>query len=189
MNLGQTAPAAGQPVSSTLIHELIREVRANRPLPGPGVRVQRTPNGSHISAVAGSAKNGKSVKINGCFALRPKEKENPEDDDEYEYANPYYRVGGKTYKAGSGDAMPAGSINENTFVALRVDLTGSSPGAQLETYASFADLNEAENDLDFITIPLYKFGNKKEGDKIAPIECDFRIGVPAINSEFGEVTV
>lgn len=104
----------------------------------------------------------------GCF-----EPTFDEAEEEYTIANPYYRIGGKTYEAG----VDGSEIVDGAIMALKLDASGSAPNATLEAFADLGELQEAEADLRVLIIPLYIVSGGK-------ITCDFRKGAFAAMSEF-----
>lgn len=104
----------------------------------------------------------------GCF-----EPTFDETEEEYTVANPYYRVGGKTYEAG----VDGGSIEDGKIMALSIDATGAQPSAELVALDGIAALNNLEADLNYCVVPLYIVSGGK-------ITCDFRKGAIAVMSEF-----
>jgi len=93
------------------------------------------------------------------------------------FSNCYFRTGGKTYSG------PSSIQNATlpTIVALKIDITGSTPSATLVTYNSMGALQTDEANEDYYIHPLYKMSGTGE------VECDFRIGPTSGMGEFGGV--
>ena len=93
-------------------------------------------------------------------------------DNTYTVKNPYYNVGGKTYVA----AVSSVTI-ENGIMALSITLSSTFPTTALVIYQSVAELQNAQKTAGTYVLPLYKFADGN-------IECDFRLGPPAVAWEF-----
>ena len=186
------APSAGQPISASFFAELLREVRANRPLAGKNVRTTRTPNGTHINAVGGAAeKHSPAAKIPGRFEIlsimadeppesggggvSPAQSEEEEEEQTYTvtFANPYYDIGGKTYEMSSGseeEDVSLENIKGGSIIYIKISAEGSGTGAELGTVMSLRELQSIqESDMSHYTVPLYKI----QGGSVT---CDFRTG-------------
>lgn len=173
------APSAGQPISASFFAELLREVRANRPLAGKNVRTTRTPNGTHISAVGGAAEKHSAAKIPGRFEISITPDDPPEEgsDEEQTYTatfkNPYYDIGGKTYEMSSGseeEDVSLENIKGGSIIYIKISAEGSGTGAELGTVMSLRELQSIqESDMSHYTVPLYKI----QGGSVT---CDFRTG-------------
>ena len=192
-------PSADQPISATLIREIIRSIRAITPIQGKNVSLSYTPNGVVINAAGTSSTVVPSPSPNppSRFSIAEviKEYSEPEDEDEsptliklsLKLANLYYRVGGKSYSisvttAGNQDIVTVYDIDdtaapEKPIVALKVNLSGDAPSASLVAYKDLAALNAAEQNLNYYIQPLY-FVEAQSG----AISCDLRIGPPDINA-------
>lgn len=189
-------PSAAQPISATLIREIIRSIRAITPIQGKNVSLSYTPNGVVINAAGTSSTVVPSPSPNppsrfSIAAIIPEysTSENPEDTPtliklSLKLANLYYRVGGKSYAIIPDDVLDVVTVYniddedaEKPIVALKVNLSGDAPSASLVAYKDLAALNAAEQDLDFYIQPLY-FVEAQSG----AISCDLRIGPPDINA-------
>lgn len=93
--------------------------------------------------------------------------------------NSYFRCGGKTYE---GSAKSLEDVELPAVIALKVDITGSLPSDELESYASLSELQSEELDGDYYIVPLYVF------DATGSLVCDFRIGPDASMFEFSNPT-
>lgn len=183
-----TPPSAGQPISASFFAELLREVRANRPLPGKNTRTERTPNGTHISAVGGQAAPAAPVKkIPGRFEITLTADEMPEESEPEErtytatFANPYYDIGGKTYEmpvdeSADPPAVTLGLIKDGDIIVMKVK-AGESRSEELVTVSSLSALQQLQEDVAYYSIPLYKI----EGGSAV---CDFRTGPISGMGEF-----
>ena len=187
MRLGLTSPASGQPVSATLIHEMMREIKANRPLPGKNTRTNRTPNGTHIEAIAGGGKSAPAAKVPGRFeiALKAEQPEEGHEEDPQKYsatfANPYYDVGGKTYEMPADEtidppAVTLVGIEDGSIIVLKVSAK-ETPTAELAFVLSLQELQQQQENTDHYTMPIYKI----QGGKVV---CDFRTGPISGMGEF-----
>ena len=107
----------------------------------------------------------------GCFNLEYDETLN-DGGGGYAVSNPYYRIGGKTYEC--TDDFPDVSTG---IVALKIDVTGSSPSATYEQYSTLAALQGDEADTNYFISPLYTFDDGE-------ITCDWRKGAPSAMFEF-----
>lgn len=93
-------------------------------------------------------------------------------DNTYTVKNPYYNVGGKTYVA------PVSSVTiKDGIMALIIHLSPTFPSTVLVIYQSVAELQNAQKTAGTYILPLYKFADGN-------IECDFRLGPPAVAWEF-----
>lgn len=104
--------------------------------------------------------------IPGCFDLESL------GDNTYTVKNPYYNVGGKTYMA----AVSSVTIKDG-IMALNISLSSAFPSTALVIYQSVAELQNAQKHAGTYILPLYKFADGN-------IECDFRLGPPAVAWEF-----
>lgn len=93
------------------------------------------------------------------------------------FANQYYDIGGKTYRSNLSPIQITWS--EHKIIALRVSATGTgSPSATIVTFDSLGELQTAQENLDYYTIPLY------EVDQDGAVLCDFRTGPQCAMGEF-----
>ena len=191
-------PSAGQPISATFFAELLREVRANRPLNGKNVSTVRTPNGTHISAV-GESRAASIKKIPGRFEIKsitpddPPESggggvssaQNEEEEEERTYTvkfeNPYYDIGGKTYEMPANEdvdppAVEISGVKDGDIIVLKVK-AGESRSEELATVSSLSALQQLQEDVAYYSIPLYKV----KGGKVV---CDLRTGPISGMGEF-----
>lgn len=182
------APSAGQPISATFFAELLREVRANRPIAGNNVRTDRTPNGTHISAVGESRAAASMKKIPGRFeilSITPDEppEEGSEEEQTYTatFANPFYDIGGKTYEMPASEevdppAVQISEVRDGDIIVLKVK-AGESRSEELASVGSILELQQLQEDVAYYSIPLYKV----QGGKVV---CDFRTGPISGMGEF-----
>ena len=169
------APSAGQPVSASLFADILREIRANRPLPGVNTRTIRTPNGTHISAVGGAAGHASKAKDVGCFFIREIRKEHSSGQQvrqvNVNMGNPFFRVAGKTYRLGTAEDDSDDqevTLTDPGIIALKINADGNRPSGSTLVYGSWSDLLEDEADEMHVVIPLYWF------DDSFNLICDFR---------------
>lgn len=91
----------------------------------------------------------------------------------YTFENRYYDAGGRTFSA--TDANISSSFTG--VIALMISMTGAVPSAGVVTYADIGAMQNDQKDFSKYVIPLYKM---KDG----AVECDFRVGPPAVAWEF-----
>lgn len=144
-----TPPSAGQPISASFFAELLREIRANRPLRGQNTRVQRTPNGTHISAVASASSS--SSRIPGLF--EPKFTTDANDDRTVVFSYPYYMVGTRLYRCEDESVT---LYPEEGIYCLVVNLQNAQAG--VEKFANFAAIQARAANPDESIKPLFEFG-------------------------------
>lgn len=96
------------------------------------------------------------------------------DGNSYTFENRYYDVGGRTFSATD---TRISSSSFSGIVALSVSMTGAVPSAGVVTYADIGAMQNDQKDFSKYVIPLYKM---KDG----AVECDFRVGPPAVAREF-----
>ena len=183
------APSAGQPISASFFAELLREIRANRPIAGKNVRTDRTPNGTHISAVGESRAAAASMKkLPGRFEILSITPDDPPEEGSEEeqtytatFANPYYDIGGKTYEMPASEevnppAVICADIKDGDIIVLKV-AAGQSRSEELVTVGSIQELQQLQEDVAYYSIPLYKV----QGGAVV---CDFRTGPISGMGEF-----
>ena len=188
MNRNLAAPSAGQPIRASFFAEILREIRANRPLSGKNTRTHRTPNGTHIEAVATGGRSAAATDV-GRFSVKLKAEEAREGEDQTytaTFKNPYFDVGGKTYEMVPEESESEQSeieiynVEDGSIICLKVTASGEvekGPKANLVAFSSLAELQLTQEDMDFYTVPLYKV----QGGKVV---CDFRTGPTCAMGEF-----
>lgn len=175
MNFDLHEPQRGDRLSAARMAALLREVRSNRLLQSPGVRVSRTPHGTHIEVEVQRALPA-SVADNGCWKIVPSTREE-EGEEEGEtvstpvhvFANQYYLNGEVLVQLELDDAVEdfvcQGELGEGEqytaddkpFVALKVPATTNTTNQPaLIGYKSLAELQAAQNDVAWVVNPLYK---------------------------------
>lgn len=176
-------PKGGSKVSAAMLAQLMREVRTNRLLESPGVRLSRSPNGTHVR-IDIPRRSGSVPSLPRPF------------DPVYgtggvlsSLAWPYYQAGGYTRKLSTNPAIPS----ESGIVALRYVATQQTDQATIEVFedaevelpdrsdypdgeegdedykealqayydACLAALQEAQGDQDYVIVPLYLITNSK----------------------------
>lgn len=173
-----TEPSPGDPISATLMRELIRTVRANRLIQGKNVLLGRGPNGTVVNVAVPAPSPSKKPKDVGRFAIVSKtDPDAPDEPPTKVMTNCYYDVGGKTYDMEDQD-LPEVEEDAELFVALKVAATGYVVSAEIETYETFAALQSAQADRDYYVIPLYKLAAS------GAVLVDFRVGPSASMGEF-----
>lgn len=166
-----TPPSPGDEISAGFMGEICAALRRLRLFAGPNVRLRSGPNGTIISVVVPPARPPRKVK--GRFEIKSKTASG--SDVSYELENPYYDIGGKTYKMASNPTVSAGP---GEIIALKVSATGYTQSAEVKSYGGFDDLQHEQMDDNSYILPLYLIGNNHE------IECDFRLGPNAIEGEY-----
>lgn len=168
-----TPPSAGQPIRASFFAELLREVRANRPLPGKNTRTKRTPKGTHISTDAPEAPKSQP-KLPGCWEM--KLSGNSEDGYTATFTNRYYSVGGRTYES-SEKSLEDLTGTEIIAVKISADAETTQPTEELTSYADLGEMQADQDDEYVYVIPLYKIEDGK-------VTCDFRLGRVSAMWEF-----
>ena len=197
MNLPLRVPQAGDVVSATKFAALLREVRANRILPSPNLRISRGPNGTHLHFGAVRGGGGVAPGDLGCYRL---EKSTNQDDEPVTiFGNQYYRFGNVLNQSSISTTVEdllndAGTADSSgvmpLFIALRLSAKPGNPTEdangdplpRIEGFGSLAALMQAQGDLDFHVLPLYLMDvieNSETGDRSFAVRCDFRRGVVA----------
>lgn len=176
MNTLPPEPSAKDPISATFIKALMRYIRANTLLNGPGYKTKRGPNGTSL-VIPVAKPSASSPKFPGCFEIRrPSGEEGEEGYDNGGFDNPYYTVSGKTFYC--ADAEDIGFYYVDCIIALSMSTMSSTPAAEIVEYESMSELQQAQRDMSKYVVPLYKIGEK--GD----VECDFRTIPSAAMWEF-----
>lgn len=91
--------------------------------------------------------------------------------------NQYYNVGERTYQA-NVTISPSHVASLPCVLALKVDLSGSSPSATLQSYASISALQTEQSDTRFAVTPLYAL------DATGSVSCDLRNLPRIVSGEF-----
>jgi hypothetical protein len=159
MNFDLNNPRKGDRLSAAKLAELIREVRSNRLLQSPGVRISRTPHGTHIEVEVPRAPAA-ARPDNGCWKIVPSTRE---EDGENEgetvktpvrvFANQYYLMGEMIIEtdvknddgqdAAVEDFVCQGELSsgeeytadDKPYVALKVPAVTVDPNAQVDPEA------------------------------------------------------
>ncbi len=178
-------PSADDNVSATWVRELVRYVRAITPLPGPGVKTQRTPNGTHLSCSPAARRGGASGN-NGCWKIVNDSRNETVDNETVAttvrvFANQYYLDGECLHSLELTDAVEdfvcQGELAEGEeyteedkpYVCLKVpSTTDTTTQPTLEGYKELSDLQSAMQDPAFVIVPLYKFTHS------GSVDVDFR---------------
>ena len=175
-------PRPGEPITAGWAAEIVRELRAQRPVSGPGIRAKRGPNGTILSADAG-ARSSQAADLT-CFriaGLKYTESSGSISAVEVKLANLFYRIDGKTYELevpeSGGSSQESGASgqeseeeeeegvititsNSDEFViALRCEVSDGSevPSAELVTLQSISQLQTQEQARDYYHDPLWLF--------------------------------
>ena len=171
MNNNLTVPSPGDPISATLMRELIRTVRALRIIGGRNVRCGYGPNGTVVNVDVPAPSPSKKPDRTR-YAIKSITETTPGSSSStltLTLKNLYYDIRCQTYVATDEDV----EINKSgaAFVALEISKSSSGypPEATLVTYTSFNAMQQAQKDFSKAVIPLYKFTD-------GAVECDFRTG-------------
>lgn len=172
-----TPPSAGQPIRASFFAELLREVRANRPLPGKNTRTKRTPNGTHVSADVPEAPKSQP-KLPGCWEMKLEKSEEESKEPTYTatFENRYYSVGGRTYEA-TTHTLEDLTGTEIIAVKVSADAETTQPSPEVTSYADLGEMQADQGDEYVYVIPLYKIDDGK-------VTCDFRLGRVSAMWEF-----
>lgn len=146
---------ADDELSATEYNKLVRALRAMYPVQGPGVHLERTPNGTIFSAKTASRKSAGAVVKGGCFDI----------DAEGKFVNRYYRVGNMPKEA--PEFTDTATAFAGKFVALSVPVAPDGTPS-LSAFTTFEGLATAARDPKKALAPLYKF------DAEGNIEVDLR---------------
>ena len=175
-------PRPGEPITAAWAAELVRELRAQRPIEGPGLRAKRGPNGTILSADVGAHQAASMADLT-CFriaGLKYTESSGTTSAVEVKLANLFYRIDGKTYElepgtgngeqgTGSGEeeaseeeeegVITITSNSDEFVIALRCEVTDGSvvPSAELVTLQSISQLQTQEQDRNYYHDPLWLF--------------------------------
>lgn len=149
------APRAGEPIRAELLREICEYLRAITPLEGSNIRLQRTPNGTHFSAMAAAGTAAKSMPQ--CWDVG----EVTQDQSEaglyrVKFARRFARIGGRTTDLSDEQAYPAAHTVELrqdawSLVALRSAATEppvTDDYPYLPMLAAFTPDDGSEEDLD-----------------------------------------
>lgn len=168
-----TPPSPGQPVSATFFSRLVGFIRSCMLVDGPGYRVRRNPNGTALEIDLPAAARPAAAADLGCFAIGmevdPSDPD-PESKPVPAFIRRYYQVGGRTYEAPFASASDPYYLFDESFAALLVEArpgSGGNPVASVVWYNEFAELAAAQQNLECVVVPLWKFS------KGVPV-CDLR---------------
>lgn len=180
-----TAPSPGKPVSASFFARLISWVKSGQLIEGPNYRLHRTPNGTSLE-IAVNAKSKASVRPDGRFEIHLKLQENEEGSDEEDrkytatFKNPYYDIGGKTYKLNPEEGeeeVAIADVRDGNIICLKIETNGDQPVTSLYLANDMNLLQVAQSNIKNIVIPLYEINN-------GSVSCDFRIGPTPVIGEF-----
>lgn len=161
MNTLPPEPSAKDPVSATFIRALIRYIRENTILNGPGYKTKRGPNGTSL-VIQKPKSNGQSkAEDNGCFKIA----EISSEDKTVKLGNCYFNVGGKTY-IGEDTVSPQCEI-EDEIAFLCMVISAVSTDKQNYFYLYWyrkTDLTAEQKTASKYIIPLYAFEISKVED-------------------------
>lgn len=190
MNTLPPEPSAKDPISATFIKALMRYIRANTILNGPGYRTNRGPNGTTLKLNPSKGVAAPAAKIPGRFEILSITANEPQEDDEEEeqertytvaFTNPYYDIGGKTYEIPVDEeadppAVYIEEVKDGDLIVLKIK-AGESRSEELVTVGTLLELQQLQDDVAYYSIPLYKIDG---GSAV----CDFRTGPISGMGEF-----
>lgn len=165
MDLPLRIPRGGDRISASQTARLIREVRANRLLPSPGVRLTRGPNGTHLGLDL-PARRGDGSKLPWTFSCTIAEEEGEE-----------VRTGGWT----------------NCRLQIGMDIDWHSPdlsASPSDTYHVIEGCDSTDDGRHYLEVTLANGGGADSAEiKVAdgpPPASDYLAGI--IRIVLGEVT-
>lgn len=162
-------PSAGNSVSATLIRQLIDEIRASRIIPGPGVKVRRTPQGTHVSVSAEAGKRQNQTSIKPWTFLC---KEDPKTHEKVGgWYNQTLQFGMEPFHADDpkhGGILGGDAVDDGTYY-LKADVSKTSP--QLSGALEIVKSTEGRFDGNtmFFKIGTVENGKQKDGPHISPV--------------------
>ncbi len=178
-------PNPGEKITASLLREILRELRANTPLEGSNVLLQRTPNGTHIHAKP-AGRGGSAANRLDCFDLSRLAVDADAGTVTCVFERRFFRVGGRTWE--KDPDLQTGEESSTTasypcVVGLEITWTdegteNEEPNATYSNWATMADLKEAEKDVKKYVLPLYRF------DDEGKMDVDFRNAPTAQMGEF-----
>ena len=149
MNNLPTAPAAGTPVSATLLRRILDAIRARTILRGPGYRLRETPNGVVLDI---DRPKPADRPMPGLWTIVYPSESGQENGH---FDHPYYQVGTRIYRA--TDEETAFSSGAEGIACLIITLTGAQPEASVEFFDTFTEVQERAEDANVSVRPLYEF--------------------------------
>ena len=192
MNIDLHIPRRGDRVSAAYMAKILAEIRANRILPSPGIRVARGPHGTHISVDVPKRAPAPAAD-KGCWRIVA-ETISVETGSEtatttvHYIDRQYYQVGGMLCEGADRTTLES-LVEANTpFIAAKIYATGGEPSAHLVGYADFAAMKADSLDRTFSLIPLYELEpppEPEEGEEDPPVKIvvktDFR-AIPLVQA-------
>lgn len=132
------------------------------------ITIDRTNQDRPVIRFDGSRVNSGDTWRFGRFALR-------EDGAAgFRFVDRYYSIGGKTFQIVSDIHVKK---NTEHIIALSVDIRGQAPEASLESFGSFGEMVQAQENLNKYVTPLYTIKNGR-------VVLDWRVGPDASMGEF-----
>lgn len=166
-----TRPVAGNPISATLIRQLIADVRANRIIGGIGLRTRRTSNGTHVD-LANAATSTRSPKEAKPWTFMRKE-----DPDTHEVVagwynqtlqfgmTPFYAEGPK---GGIKDENDYENADGTYYIKADVSKTDPNRPGALEIVKDPDSIRNDGNTL-FFKIGIVEDGEQTYGSYMSPV--------------------
>ena len=132
---------------------------------------------AHVRVFPG-ARGGEPAEDLGPFRINgdtdSSDSSKPSEDAERTIGEGYVQVGGFTIWVEGEEDMPS-DPNEFVAVDVVVDPVTGSPTGTLTEFSTFQALQAAQDDLDHVYIPIYKFRWEGEsGDRMPVLEMDLR---------------
>ena len=159
MNIDLHIPRRGDRVSAAYMARILAEIRANRILPSPGIRVARGPHGTHISVDVPKRAPAPAAD-KGCWRIVA---ESIEVETGGETATStvhyidrqYFQVGGTLVKGNDKTTLESFVESGKGFIAAKVVYDGSY-SVSLQGYVDFATMQADSLVRNYSVIPLYE---------------------------------
>lgn len=174
MNTLPPEPSAHDRISASFMKALMRYIRANTLLNGPGYKTKRGPNGTTLEIEPGKRDRRVSSKVPGRFDYEVFFGSEEGDDvgsRKIKFKNCYFDLAGRTLQAG-GFANDFNLPDGEVLFVLKVDATGRQGSSKLIAYTGDSPLSQMQSeqeDVEYYITPLYLFTN-------GALTCDFRTG-------------
>ena len=191
MNVDLRIPRRGDRISAASQAQILAEIRANRILQSPGVRVMRGPNGTHI-AVDVPKRAAAPAADKGCWRIVSQSIE-VETGGETVAATvhfidrQYYQVGGMLFEGTDQTTLESFVEAGTPFIAAKVLATGSGSHASLVGYADFAAMKADSLDRTFSLIPLYELELPEEEEGESEGEAAFAPVSVVVKTDFRSI--
>ena len=184
MNIDLHIPRRGDRVSAAYMARILAEIRANRILQSPGIRVSRGPHGTHIS-VDVPKRAPASAADKGCWRIVAEAVEAEGATATVHYIDrQYFQVGGILVKGNDETTMESLVEARTPFVAAKV-VYGGGYAVSIVGYSSFAAMQADSLIRTYSIIPLYELqlpaeDSTEESTPVA-VKMDFR-AIPLVQA-------